>query len=245
MPLAASQLQASLLREQVAAMLRAAITDMRLDPGERITERQIVDLTGVSRPTAREALRQLTAEGILTAVPQRGVVVAAPTRRETAEIYEIRAVLEGLAGQLCARHATDDDLQLLEQHYGDLQRVLLDSADIKDQLAAKARFYDALLDCAGNATIVAMLSPLQAKITALRAATMSAPGRPAQVIIEIRAILDAISGHDETRAFNACARHVRQAARCAMRVFDGLPAAKPAGAARSSPGGSGGSFLVT
>jgi len=235
MPLAATPLQASLLREQVAGMLRSAITDMRLAPGERITERQLVELTGVSRATVREALRQLAAEGVLTAVPQRGVIVAAPTKQEARELYEVRAMLEGLAGRLFARRASDADVRLLAERFEELKQVFLTSSDTKELLAAKARFYDALFAQAGNATIVTMLSPLQAKITVLRAASMSMPGRRELIVGEIQAILDAIRRRDEDAAFTACVHHVEQAARYAFEALgdksgsdrdEVLPAAK-------------------
>jgi DNA-binding GntR family transcriptional regulator len=225
MPLVANPLQASLLREQVAGMLRSAITDMTLAPGERITERQLVELTGVSRATVREALRQLAAEGILTAVPQRGVIVAAPTKQEARELYEVRAVLEGLAGRLCARRASDADLRLLGKRFEELRRILAVSSDTKELLTTKARFYEALFAGAGNATIIAMLSPLQAKITVLRAASMSMSGRREVIAAEIQEILDAIMRRDEDAAFAACVYHVEQAARYAFEALEDGPAA--------------------
>jgi DNA-binding GntR family transcriptional regulator len=227
MPLKVDHVQASLLREQVVEMLRDAILEMRIVPGERVTERQLVESTGVSRATAREALRHLAAEGFVTAVPQRGVVVAAPDRKEVGDIYAARGVLEGLAGRLCARRATKEDVQTLRVRFADLQHMLLDPhTSTAQRLAAKARFYDAMFAIADNPTVVNVLAPLQAKITVLRATSMSQPGRPKQVVKELRAILDAIARHDEDGAFAACLAHVAQAERTALAALakDGSPA---------------------
>lgn len=217
MPLEVDRVQAFLLREQVVEMLREAIVSMRLVPGERITERQLVESTGVSRATAREALRQLAAEGFVTAVPQRGVVVAAPTPKEAADIYAARAVLEGLTGRLCARLATKQDVADLRADFAYLRDALRKpDATTSDMLAAKARFYTSMFRIADNPIVVSLLAPLQAKITVLRGASMSRPGRPKVVIKEIRAIVDAIARHDEDAAFAACALHIEHAAEAAL-----------------------------
>src|SRR4051812_46590318 len=67
------------LREQVIAALRQAILDFHLKPGQRLVERELIEQLGVSRTTVREALRELTSEGLVTVVPQKGAVVATPT----------------------------------------------------------------------------------------------------------------------------------------------------------------------
>jgi GntR family transcriptional regulator, trigonelline degradation regulator len=223
MPLAATPLQASLLREQVAGMLRSAIVEMRLEPGERITERQLVESTGVSRATVREAVRQLAAEGIVTAVPQRGVVVAAPSEKEARELYEVRAMLEGLAGRMFARRGSDEDVRRLQERFEEVQKTLLTSSDAREILAAKAHFYDVLFAGADNSAIATLLAPLQARITSLRAASMSRPGRGESSVIEIRAIVDAIVRRDEDAAFAACVHHVEQAAKHAFESLADEP----------------------
>jgi DNA-binding GntR family transcriptional regulator len=229
MPLEIDRVQASLLREQVVEMLREAILDMRLVPGERITERQLVESSGVSRATAREALRHLAAEGFVTAVPQRGVVVASPSKKEARNIYDVRAVLEGLAARLCARNATKADILLLRERFADLQRGLLDAnSSTAALLAVKARFYEAIFRIADNSTIMNVLAPLQAKDTVLRATSMSQPGRGEAALKEIRAILQAIERHDEQAAFDASVAHVEQAASVALAALPdaaGEPAA--------------------
>src|ERR1700742_5292863 len=90
------------LREQLTDVLREAFLDFRLRPGERLVERDLIDKTGVSRATIREVLRQLTAEGLVTVIPQRGAVVVELTRKEAAGLSEVRTMLEGLAARLFA-----------------------------------------------------------------------------------------------------------------------------------------------
>ena len=82
------------LREQVLDLLRREIVEMRLRPGQRLVERELIQRIGVSRTTIREALRELAAEGLVTTIPQKGAIVAVPSWREAEEVYEVRALLE-------------------------------------------------------------------------------------------------------------------------------------------------------
>src|ERR1700743_1260451 len=83
------------LREQVTDVLREAILDFRLRPGERLVGRDLIEKTGFPRATIREVLRQLTAEGLVTVIPQRGAVVVELTRKEAADLYEVRTRVDG------------------------------------------------------------------------------------------------------------------------------------------------------
>jgi DNA-binding transcriptional regulator YhcF (GntR family) len=98
------------LRERVLDVLRQAILDGRYRPGQRLVERELIELTGVSRSTIREALRELEAEGLVETVPQKGAIVVIPTATEARELIEVRAALEELAvrcsGRACKRPST-------------------------------------------------------------------------------------------------------------------------------------------
>lgn len=222
-PLPPDRLRATLLREQVVGTLRQAIVDMRLKPGERLVERELVESTGVSRSTVREAIRQLAAEGLVTAIPLRGAVVSAPTAKEAEELYEVRATLEGLAGRLFARRASGAQRRALRKAFAEIERSVESGANTWEMLRAKNRFYDVLLRGSGNATMRSLLAPLQARITVLRATTMSQPGRGPDSVAEIRAIVEAVEARDEEAAERACVRHVEEAGRLAIVALSSRP----------------------
>lgn len=211
--------------EQVAALLRRWIAEVRLRPGERLVERELVELTGVSRSTVREAIRQLAAEGLVATMPQRGAVVAVPTPRAAAELYEIRAVLEGLAAQLFVRRAREDQVSDLRKAFEEIQAQVAAPLDSGRMLQAKNRFYEVLLAGADNVTMETLLRPLQTRISALRATSMSQTGRAVAAMDEIRTIVEAIETRDEDAAFMACARHVHSAARSALDALASMHSA--------------------
>src|ERR1700683_5435035 len=68
----------SLIRQQVSDGIREAIVEMRLLPGDRIVEREVMEWSGVSRATVREAMRELEADHLVKIIPQRGAVVCSP-----------------------------------------------------------------------------------------------------------------------------------------------------------------------
>src|SRR3954468_11049350 len=84
------------LREQVSNVLRQAILDFELQPGQRLVERELTDRLQVSRTTIRESLRELTAEGLVQVIPQRGAVVATISREDAADLYDARIAIECL-----------------------------------------------------------------------------------------------------------------------------------------------------
>ena len=82
------------VRAMVAQKLRAAIMSGTLKPGQRLVERELCEMTGVSRPSIREALRLLEADGLVNTVPHRGPVVSTISLEEAKQLYAARAVLE-------------------------------------------------------------------------------------------------------------------------------------------------------
>jgi DNA-binding GntR family transcriptional regulator len=211
------------LREQVLRVLREAIVDLRFAPGHRLIERELVEQIGVSRTTIREVLRQLDAEGLVTTIPQKGVVVAAPTREEAAELYEVRAALEALAVRRFVRHASDSQIAALRAALVEIEEVTAAGEDIRSMLRAKGRFYDVLLKGSGSRSIHTILAGLQARISALRATSLSQPGRAARSVAEIRRIVEAIESHDEEAAVAACTEHLSRAAAAGLGALAPTP----------------------
>src|SRR6202790_4795138 len=108
--LAAISKSAAPLRRQVLDELRQSIIAGRLNPGERLIERELIAMMGVSRTVIREALRQLEAEGLVDVVPNRGAIVRELTVDEARDLYAIRALLEGLAARMFVEKAGPDEI---------------------------------------------------------------------------------------------------------------------------------------
>src|SRR3954465_7010764 len=138
------------VRAQVLDTLREAILDHRFAPGQRLIERELVELTGVSRTSVREALRELAAEGLVQTIPNRGVVVATLKVDEARQLYQVRGVLEGLAGRLFVENASEAQRRALRKQLAVIERLAARGQSI---LEPKDRFYEVLFAGGGNVAL--------------------------------------------------------------------------------------------
>jgi DNA-binding GntR family transcriptional regulator len=208
------------LREQVVTLVRDAILGFRLQPGQRLVERELVEQLGISRPTVREVLRQLAVEGLVTVVPQRGAVVTALSPDDAADLYEMRASLEALAVRRFVQRATPDHVVALRAAVDEIERTAR-SAEPQEQLRAKDHFYEVLFTGSASAPLQQTVAGLQARVRLLRATSLSEPGRPQVAAAELRAVVDAVEAGDADAAAAACAHHVENAARTALARLSG------------------------
>ena len=199
------------IREQVADILREAIVEMRLEPGQLLVEGQLCAMTSASRPSVREALRQLEAEGLVESHNGRGTVVAVVTPELAAQVYQVRAELEGFAAVLFVANASDQQRAELRAAVAEVERAVREDGAITAILAAKNQVYQVLFAGAGNPILHQLLGMLQRRVTQLRALTLAQPGRPEAGAAEIKDILAAIEARDPQAARLAAARHVEQA----------------------------------
>lgn len=204
------------VRAQVLDNLRQAIIERQFAPGQRLIERELVELTGVSRTSVREALRELAAEGLVTAIPNKGTVVASVSAEEARQLYEVRSALEALAGRLFVQHATQAQRTALLKALQRIERLAAKGAPI---LAAKDGFYEVLFEGGGNDALRTVVAGLHARVSLLRWLSLSVPGRSAESLKEMRAIVDAVLRDDAEAAAQACSRHVEEAGRVGLQAL--------------------------
>jgi DNA-binding GntR family transcriptional regulator len=215
--------RAAPLRRDVVDALRKAIIEGRLKPGARLIERQLMDMTGVSRTVIREALRQLESEGIIETIPNKGPIVRQLTRSEAKDLYWIRAVLEGLAARLFVTNAKPSYLEALKSA---LERAAgaYDEGTPDKILATKNEFYGILFAGAGSETLSEMIATLYARIWRWRALGLGhpkrSPRRSAQSVAALRELCEALENGDGERAERVARQESMNASAEIMRIFD-------------------------
>lgn len=208
------------IREQVATILRDAIVELRLPPGRLLIERELCEMTQASRPSVREALRQLEAEGLVESLSGKGTIVAVMSPAVAVHTLEVRVELERLAVELFIKNATEAH-RVAFRAASDALRVALERGDgaSLDTIRAMNRVYEVLLDGAGNPPLAEMVNLLQRRVTQLRALALEQPGRAAQILVEFEAMADSLERGDVKSARSAAAFHVQQEARVALALL--------------------------
>ena len=207
------------LRGQVEEYLREAIVSGRLKPGTRLVERDLCSRMGISRPSLREAMRLLEAEGLVRHLPRRGPVVAAISPSEARDVYAMRALLEGFVVREFVRLAS---AQALSELVAAAARLHEEAAcgDKGRLLSAKSRLYDVLMAHCGNELVVKILRRETARIALLRATSLARPDRLPRSVQEIDALVQAICQRDAELAQQLAQEHVKQAEKVALEVLD-------------------------
>jgi DNA-binding GntR family transcriptional regulator len=213
------------VQQQAVEKLRAAILAGVFKPGDRLVEAALCAQLGVSRPSVREALRSLEAEGLVNIVPNRGPQIPVLTWQQAEEIYQVRVLLEGEAAALCARRGTREHVDGMGVALADFEKAVRQD-DSARRLSSTAEFYRIMQHGAGNSLIDTLLQRLMARINFLRAQSMSRAGRAKFSAREMRAIYQAVAKGDAKAARKAAETHVKNAAAAARETFEANSAAR-------------------
>ena len=150
------------LAQEVTSLLRKGILAGDLPAGTHLNEREIADQMGVSRVPVREAIRRLSFEGLLVSTPNRGAYVRYFAAEDIAEIFDLRAVLEGLACQalVAGDKLTEADFAAL-QGLIDSRNASIAAEDYESWLEHELAFHDYLMARADSERLVRMWKQLQ------------------------------------------------------------------------------------
>lgn len=205
--------ESEIKQPQVYQILRQAILGEQLKPGERLVERKIAMQLGVSRTPVREAIRKLESEGLLRHVPRKGVVVTRLSPQDAWEIYQIRAVLEGLAARMAAEWITQEEVEHIEKLIAEMEKAV-ESKDLSYLNELNSRFNDAIYGASRSPRLKQMITNLYDYIVSFARIGYNLPGRIQEVLAEHKALFDAIKKGDVEEAERVARRHVERSCEC-------------------------------
>ena len=145
------------LSEKAYGMLREAILDGELKPGDVLTEEGIAELLQISRTPVRSALQQLTLEGLLK-MEHKNLIVAGVDEAEIQEIDQVRLELEPLSAELACRRGLSKAQTEELQEYCQRQSKAAQAGDVKGFFLAGERFHIRLAELSGNRYLAEMIS---------------------------------------------------------------------------------------
>lgn len=213
--------EAQSLRMMTVDTLRRALLRMFFQPGDRLIERELCELTGVSRTSVREALRHLESEGLIENVPHKGPSVARLNKQDALELFEVRSALEPMAVRLFVERARDRDLRTLEVA-AELYQQAAESGDTDGMLENIADVYDQLFDGCGNATAAKIIRTLHVRVAFSRSITYrrQTDADVRKLVANSRKLMRAVKKRDADAAAEASLERVIISKTIAMKVLD-------------------------
>ena len=153
--------------ERLTAVIEEEILSLRLKPGDRLDEVRLAQRYGTSRTPVREALRQLSANGLIELRPHRGAVVAKLGIRELIDVLEVMAELEGACGRLAAKASFKSDLEAIENALA-LCRNHASANDIQGYKAANETFHETIYRASRNSCLISLTLGTRKRVATYR-----------------------------------------------------------------------------
>ena len=213
--LAPLKLSRAPLRDAIISALRGAMETGELAPGDPLVERSLCERLGVSRPSLREALRELEVEGVVAKRGVRGLAVAEATLAEARAAYSIRGAIQVLIVEQFIERADDAQRTRLRAATETLVAAYR-GGRLDGILSAKRAFYTSLCDGADNPLAQGVMEKLCLRVSGVRSRALGRKERNALSIREIERVVDAVLQRDRAEARQAMLDHMESVRSWAM-----------------------------
>jgi DNA-binding GntR family transcriptional regulator len=210
-------------RNHAFAVLRQAILSGDYSPGQRLIEEDLAGTLGVTRQSMRAALLDLTVEGLVERIPNRGARVRIISADEAVAITECRMALEGLCAAKAAQLVTDEEAAELRELGENLKRSVAEGNPVKYS-ELNRELHRRVGVISRQQVAVGLLERLHAQLVRHQFQLALRPGRPEVSLPEHLAIAYAVADRRPEDAERAVRAHLAS-------VIDALRAADPPAAA--------------
>lgn len=220
------------MREVAYHHIQRKISARQLRAGEPVSDVAIARELGISRTPAREAIRQLVTEGLLEAVPGRGVVVITLDRNDIRELFELREALEGLAARtVAARGISAAELRDLRsvaavltgliQELESSGKRMLDEKQMERFELADLAFHTFIMKLAGNQRSLKTLAGIRRLIRIFAARRRGhTPAALKQIQRDHLELIRALQKGDAQGAVECVHRHIAKSQKSRLEEFD-------------------------
>ncbi len=200
-------LRAGTTVEQMVRAIADMIVTGEMQPGERLDEITLAGRFEVSRTPVREALRELSAMGLVGREPNRSAVVTNVTGGYLSSMFEAMAELEGICARLSAERMTGDERRTLERMHRQSAHLVHSGAE-EEYAAHNMDFHTRLYRGAHNDHVYELVTQTRARLAPFRRAQFRLTGRLAKSFDEHEVIVTAILRANAAAAGEAAYRHV-------------------------------------
>lgn len=212
----------STLREKAYESFTRHLLARDVRPGQFVSQRRLVELTGLTLGAIRELVPRLEAEGLIKTVPQRGLQIAHIDLNLIREAFQLRVFLEKEAVALFTRSASDQAVARLLKEHREIVQAIQGGNDSRElELHAQAvdwGMHDAFIDALGNTIISNVYRVNSIKMRLIRQERFRIDGRVGPVMNEHLKVLDAIERRSVEEAVAALVAHINHARDRAIRL---------------------------
>ncbi|MBT4289504.1 MAG: GntR family transcriptional regulator [Deltaproteobacteria bacterium] len=193
------------LKSQVYKNIKDSILNRTLLPGTQLKESELVNKLGVSRTPIREALSQLSQEGVIEIFPNKGAFVKSWEKEEVLEVLVIREVLEGLAAKLACGHRTPDFILRLETYLKN-QKDKISSYQETDE-----QFHSDIIQTSKSKRLIDLIQSTHDNLEMMdmREVSFKSPERIKESMKEHHRIIDAFKAGDSEKVEFCVRDHFR------------------------------------
>ncbi|EUB97645.1 transcriptional regulator, GntR family [Rhizobium sp. CF080] len=212
----------STLREKAYESFTRHLLARDVRPGQFVSQRRLVELTGLTLGAIRELVPRLEAEGLIKTVPQRGLQIAHIDLNLIREAFQLRVFLEKEAVALFTRSASDQAVARLLKEHREIAQAIQGGNDSRElELHAQAvdwGMHDAFIDALGNTIISNVYRVNSIKMRLIRQERFRIDGRVGPVMNEHLKVLEAIERRSVEEAVAALVAHINHARDRAIRL---------------------------
>ena len=194
--------------EILLSEIEKLIVNGSMVPGQRLDEMVLAKKYGVSRTPVREAIRALTAIGLVQNAGKQGSQVAKLSISMLIEMFELMAVLEGMCAQLAARRATKNQLFEMQKTHELLEKTF-EKGTHKEFYNVNLQFHDLLYNASHTQYLAEETLRLRRRLSPYRMRVTFQPGRMNSTLEEHNKILIAIKKGESELAKNEAISHLR------------------------------------
>lgn len=210
------------LRERAYASFTRHLLARDVRPGQFVSQRELVALTGLPLGAIRELVPRLEAEGLLTTIPQRGIQIAHIDLNLIRDAFQFRLFMEKEAVALFTVSAPDALLAKLRREHEDMLARGL-SEDLAPEIVEQAQaidwnLHDTIIDALSNEIIAKAYRVNSIKMRLINQERFRIDGRVVPVMREHLLVLGAIESREPQRAVEAITQHINNARALALKV---------------------------
>ena len=208
------------LRDHAYSNFTEKLLARDIHPGQIVSQRELVELTGMPLGAIREMIPRLEADGLIKTVPKRGLQILSIDLDLVRNAFQLRSIIEGAAIAEFCKNATSEEIVSLAKQHRDIREEAISAVSLEVLQTAQQidwAFHDQIIDAMGNPIISDIHRVNAIKIRLIRSYdTRMLPELVVPVLDEHLAIFSALKDRDSAGAVQAIQAHINSAKRRAL-----------------------------